>query len=60
MLLRGLPGLSGIQDIQKLNHLFTSLAFNAANEASLDELSMGSSIAKNTIKNYIEYLEATF
>ena len=60
MLLRDLPGLYGIQDIQELNYLFTTLAYNTANEISLNELSKGSGIAKNTIKKYIEYLEAAF
>ncbi len=60
VLLRDLPGLYGIQDIQELNHLFTTLAFNTASEVSLEELSKGSGVAKNTIKRYIEYLEAAF
>ncbi|MCD6533397.1 MAG: ATP-binding protein [Deltaproteobacteria bacterium] len=60
VLLRDLPGLYGIQDIQELNYLFTTLAYNTANEVSLNELSQNSGIAKNTIKKYIEYLEAAF
>ena len=60
VLLRDLPGLYGIQDIQELNHLFTTLAYNTASEVSLEELSKGSGVAKNTIKRYIEYLEAAF
>jgi predicted AAA+ superfamily ATPase len=60
VLLRDLPGLYGIRDIQELNHLFTTLAFNTANEISLEELSKNSGVAKNTIKRYIEYLEAAF
>ena len=60
MLLRDLPGLYGIQDIQELNYLFTTLAFNTAQEVSLAQISQSSSIAKNTIKKYIEYLEAAF
>jgi predicted AAA+ superfamily ATPase len=60
VLLRDLPGLYGIKDIQELNYLFTTLAYNSANEISLNELSKGSGIAKNTIKRYIEYLEAAF
>lgn len=60
VLLRDLPSLYGIQDIQELNSLFTTLAFNTANEVSLVELSKGSGVAKNTIKKYIEYLEAAF
>ena len=60
VLLRDLPSLYGIQDIQELNYLFTTLAFNTANEESLDQLSTGSGVAKNTIKRYMEYLEAAF
>lgn len=60
VLLRDLPSLYGIQDIQELNYLFTTLAFNTANEVSLDELSQGSGVSKTTIKRYIEYLEASF
>ncbi len=60
VLLRDLPGLYGVQDIQELNYLFTTLAFNTSNEVSLEELSKGSGVAKNTIKKYIEYLEAAF
>jgi hypothetical protein len=60
VLLRDLPSLYGIQDIPELNSLFTTLAFNTANEISLDELSKNSGVAKNTIKKYIEYLEAAF
>jgi hypothetical protein len=60
VLLRDLPSLYGIGDIQELNYLFTTLAFNTANEVSLAELSQNSGVAKNTLKRYIEYLEAAF
>lgn len=60
VLLRDLPSMYGISDIQELNYLFTTLAFNTANEVSLGELSQSSGVAKNTIKRYIEYLEAAF
>jgi predicted AAA+ superfamily ATPase len=60
VLLRDLPSLYGIDDIQELNYLFTTLAFNTANEISLGELSQNAGVAKNTIKRYIEYLEAAF
>ena len=60
VLLKDLPGLYGIQDIQELNSLFTSLAYNTGKETSLDTLSKNSGVAKNTIKRYIEYLEASF
>ncbi|HEU5350348.1 MAG TPA: ATP-binding protein [Terracidiphilus sp.] len=60
VLLRDLPSLYGINDIQELNYLFTTLAFNTADEISLEGLSKHSGVAKNTIKRYIEYLEAAF
>jgi uncharacterized protein len=60
VLLRDLPSLYGIGDIQELNYLFTTLAFNTANEVSLGGLSQNSGVAKNTLKRYIEYLEAAF
>jgi predicted AAA+ superfamily ATPase len=60
VLLRDLPTLYGIQDVQELNSLFMTLAFNTANEVSLEALSKRSGVAKNTIKRYIEYLEAAF
>jgi uncharacterized protein len=60
VLLRDLPSLFGISDVQELNYLFTTLAFNTANEVSLEELSKNCGVAKNTIKRYIEYLEAAF
>ena len=60
VLLRDLPGLYGIRDIQELNYLFTTLAFNTASELSLDELARNSGVAKNTIKRYVGYLEAAF
>ncbi|HML96307.1 MAG TPA: ATP-binding protein [Thermodesulfobacteriota bacterium] len=60
VLLRDLPSLYGIQDIQELYYLFTTLALNTANEISLEELSRKSGVAKNTIKKYLEYLEAAF
>lgn len=60
VLLRDLPSLYGIQDVQELNSLFTALAYNTAQEVSLEALSKRSGVAKNTLKRYIEYLEAAF
>ncbi len=60
VLLRDLPSLYGIRDVQELNSLFTSIAFNSGAEFSLEELSKHSGVQKNTIKRYIEYLEAAF
>lgn len=60
VLLRDLPNLYGINDIQELNKLFTVIAYNTGQEVSLEELSQGAGISKNTLKRYIEYLEAAF
>lgn len=60
VLLRDLPSLYGISDIQELNRLFTTIAYNTGDEVSLDKLSKSSGVAKNTIRKYLEYLEAAF
>ncbi|MEY4863264.1 MAG: hypothetical protein RLZ51_1359, partial [Pseudomonadota bacterium] len=60
VLLRDLPQLYGIKDIQELNALFTLLAFNTAEEVSFEALSQRSGVVKQTIQRYIEYLEAAF
>ncbi len=60
VLLRDLPNLYGIQDIQELNSLLTMTAFNSGQEINLEELSQRSEVAKNTISRYLQYLEAAF
>ena len=60
VLLRDLPGIYGIRDVQELNSLFTTIAYNSGGEVSLEELSKSSGVQKNTIKKYIEYLESAF
>ena len=60
VLLRDLPSLYGISDTRELNALFTTIAYNSGREFSLEKLSKQSQVPKNTIKKYIEYLEAAF
>jgi predicted AAA+ superfamily ATPase len=60
VLLRDLPSLYGISDVQELNALFNTLAYNTAQELSLEDLSQSSGVSKPTIGKYIEYLEAAF
>lgn len=60
VLLRDLPSLYGIQDVQELNAFFTTLAYYSGNEVSLDTLSNSSGVDKNLLKKYLEYLEAAF
>ncbi len=60
VLLRDLPSLYGISDTRELNSLFTTIAYNSGGEFSLETLSKQSQLPKNTLKKYIEYLEAAF
>lgn len=60
VLLRDLPSLYGISDIQELNSLFNTLAYNTGRELGLEDLSRTSHVAKNTLIRYLEYLEAAF
>ena len=60
VLLKDIPSLYGINDIQELNRLFKYLAYQTVNEISYESFSQASGFAKNTIKKYIEYLEAAF
>ncbi|MBL7690794.1 MAG: ATP-binding protein [Flavipsychrobacter sp.] len=60
VLLRDLPGLYGIKDVQELNRFFTYLAYNTGNEFSYETISKDSGIQKETLKKYLEYLEAAF
>ncbi len=60
VLLRDLPSLYGIKDVQELNRFFTYIAYNTGNEFSYEKMSKESGIQKETLKNYLEYLEAAF
>jgi predicted AAA+ superfamily ATPase len=60
VLLRDLPSLYGIKDVQELNRFFTYLAYNTGNEFSYETMSNESGIQKDTLKKYLEYLEAAF
>jgi uncharacterized protein len=60
VLLNDLPSLYGITKIQELKALFGFLAYNAGNEASLENIAQGLEMPKPTIKRYIEYLESAF
>lgn len=60
VLLRDLPSLYGIADTQELKRFFTVLAYNTGEEVSLDGLAQASGVAKNTLRKYLDYLEAAF
>lgn len=60
VLLRDLPSLYGINNVQELNSFFTMLVYYTGNELSLDSLAVSSGINKLTLNKYLEYLEAAF
>lgn len=60
VLLRDLPSLYGIEDIQELNRLFSTLAYNTGQEISPSALAQQSGVHSKTISRYLEYLEAAF
>jgi predicted AAA+ superfamily ATPase len=60
VLLRDLPILYGISDVQELNSLFNTLAYNTGQELSLGALSQTAHVVKNTLTRYLDYLEAAF
>lgn len=60
VLLRDLPSIYGIRDVQELNRFFSYLAYNTGNEFSYEAISKDSGIQKDTLKKYLSYLEAAF
>ncbi|HBJ77101.1 MAG TPA: ATPase [Porphyromonadaceae bacterium] len=60
VLLRDLPSLYGIQDVQELNSLFTMIAYHSGSMFSYESMSRESGVRKDLLKKYIEYLEAAF
>ncbi len=60
VLLRDLPSLYGITDVQELNSLFTMIAYQSGSQFSYEGLSKESGVKKETLKKYINYLEAAF
>lgn len=60
VLLRDLPSLYGIRDTQELYRLFVHIVFRSGGEFSFEDLSKESGIKKETVKKYVEYLEAAF
>lgn len=60
VLLRDLPSLYGITDVQELNSLFTMIAYHSGSQFSYEGLSKDSGVKKDTLRKYIEYLEAAF
>ena len=60
VLLRDLPSIYGISDVQELNSLFTMIAYHSGKQFSYEKLSKESGIRKDLLRKYIEYLEAAY
>jgi predicted AAA+ superfamily ATPase len=60
VLLRDLPSIYGISDVQELNSLFTMIAYNSGKQFSYERLSKESGIRKDLLRKYIGYLEAAY
>jgi predicted AAA+ superfamily ATPase len=60
VLLRDLPSLYGIADVQELYRLFVMIAYNSGAEISYQSLAIESGINKKTLQNYLTYLEAAY
>lgn len=60
VLLRDLPSLYGITDVQELNSLFAMIAFRSGGEFSYESLAQNTGVKKDTLRKYIEYFEAAF
>lgn len=60
VLLRDLPSMYGISDVQELNALFAMIAFNSGGEFSYESLAQNTGVKKETLRRYMEYFEAAF
>ena len=60
VLLRDLPSLYGIHDVQELNSLFTMIAYHSGSQFSYEAMSKESGVNKDLLRKYISYLEAAF
>lgn len=60
VLLKDLPGLYKINDVQELNRFFAYIAYSTGQEMSYQKIAKDSGINKTTLKKYLEYLEDAF
>ncbi len=60
VLLRDLPSLYGIADVQELNRFFSVVAYNTGQVFSYGSLGETSGVDAVTIRKYLEYLEAAY
>lgn len=60
VLLRDLPSLYGISDVQELNRFFAYIAFHTGKEFAPQKMAKDSGLKVEKIRRYLEYLEAAF
>lgn len=60
VLLRDLPSLYGIRDVQELNRFFAYLSYNTGREYAPQKMAKESGLKNEVIKRYMEYLESAF
>lgn len=60
VLLKDIPDLYGIDNIQELNRLFTTLAYNTGRELNTKTLAQESDMHHATVEKYLQYLQAAF
>jgi hypothetical protein len=60
VLLMDLPSIHGIDDPRELYRFLAVIALNTGMEVSVRELAQSSNVAENTLRKYLEFLEAAF
>ncbi len=60
VMLRDLPVLYGVGDVAELKQLMTWIAYNTGLEVSYEGLAAAAGVAKNTLRKYLEFLEAAY
>lgn len=60
VMLRDLPVLYGVGDVTELKQLMTWIAYNTGLEVSYEGLAASAGVAKNTLRKYLEFLEAAY
>ena len=57
---RDLAAFAGINEPRELGRLFAILARNTGGEAAIEDLAREASVAKNTLRKYLDFLENAF
>ena len=60
VLLRDLPSLYGIHDVQELNSVFTMIAYHSGSMFSYESMARESGVRKDVLRKYLDYLQTAF